>query len=608
LTRPGRWISLGVAAAGKSHGPARAAEEKRTMAASSLIIRNGTVVDGSGGAPFVADVGVKHGKIVEIGKIAWRADEEIDAEGLLVTPGFVDIHTHYDAQALWSNHIDPSSWHGVTTVMFGNCGVGFAPCKPEQRDMLVALMEGVEDIPEVVLTEGLPWNWESFPQFLDRLGERRLDMDVVMQVPHAALRVFVMGERGFAREPSSDADRREMARLTVEGIQAGALGFSTSRTIIHKTLKGEHTPTLGAAEEELAVIGEGMRQAGAGWMQVITDFDDPVGEFQLLRRVAERSGVPMSLTLAQREGSKANHWRLLLGLIEQANQDGVPIVAQILGRQIGTNFGFELTESPFSQRPSWKAIARLPFPEKLALLRTPEFRAKLLAEETIGDVQKRRLNTWDRIFVLGDPPDYEPKVEDSIAGRAARAGVPPADYAYDLMLENGGRTLLYRPVTNYVDGNLDVCAEMMRHPNTVMGLGDGGAHLGAICDAACTTHTITHWTRDRTRGPRMDLAWIIKRLTREPALAVGLNDRGVIAPGYKADLNIIDYARLRLRPLEVVYDLPANGRRLIQKSDGYVATIVSGVPTYRDGTPTAALPGRLVRGAQPDARTAAAAE
>jgi N-acyl-D-aspartate/D-glutamate deacylase len=568
---------------------------------STLIIRNGTVVDGSGGAPFVADVGVKDGKIVEVGTIAWRADEEIDAAGLLVTPGFVDIHTHYDAQAMWSSHIDPSSWHGVTTVMFGNCGVGFAPCKPEQRDMLVALMEGVEDIPEVVLTEGLPWNWETLPQFLDALGARQFDMDVVMQVPHAALRVFVMGERGFAREPSTDADRREMARLTVEGIKAGALGFSTSRTIIHKTLKGEHTPTLGAAEEELAVIGDAMRQEGAGWMQVITDFDDPVEEFKLLRRIAERAGVPMSLTLAQREGSKANHWRVLLDLIADANKDGVPMVAQILGRQIGLNFGFEMTEHPFSARPSWKTLAGLTYPEKLAILRQPDFRAKLLAEETVGDVQKRRLNSWDRIFVLGDPPDYEPPVETSIAGRAARAGVSPAELAYDLMLEKDGKALLYRPVTNYVDGNLDVCAEMMRHPNTVMGLGDGGAHVGAICDAACTTHTITHWTRDRTRGPRMDLAWIVKRLTREPALAVGLNDRGVIAPGYKADLNIIDYDRLRLHPLEVVYDLPAKGRRLIQKSDGYVATIVSGVAVSRDGSPTGALPGRLVRGAQQDA-------
>jgi N-acyl-D-aspartate/D-glutamate deacylase len=577
------------------------------MTGSSLIIRNGTVVDGTGGAPFLADVGVKDGKIVEIGKIAWRADEEVDAEGLLVTPGFVDIHTHYDAQAMWSHHIDPSSWHGVTTTMFGNCGVGFAPCKPEHRDMLVKLMEGVEDIPEIVMTEGLPWNWETLPDFLDRLAERRLDMDVAMQVPHAALRVFVMGERGFRREPSTDDDRREMARLTAEGIRAGALGFSTSRTLFHKTLKGEHTPSLGVAEAELAAIGDGLRAARGGWMQVITDFDDPVAEFQLLRRVATRAGVPMALTLAQREG-KADHWRLLLGLIAEANRDGVPMVAQILGRQIGTNFGFEISQHPFSERPSWKAIAGLPFERKLAILRDPAFRARLIAEETVNPTQQRRLNTWDRIFVLGDPPDYEPRIEDSIAGRAARAGVPPAEYVYDLMLENGGKTLLYRPITNYVDGNLDVCAEMMRHPNTVMGLGDGGAHLGFICDAACTTHTIVHWTRDRTRGPKMDLPWIIKRLTREPAQAVGLRDRGVIAPGYKADLNVIDYDKLRLKPMEVVYDLPAGGRRLIQKSDGYVATVCSGAVTYRDGAPTGELPGRLVRGAQADARTAKAAE
>jgi len=577
------------------------------MTQSSLIVRGGTVVDGTGGAPRRADVGIRDGKIVEVGTIGWRADREIDADGLLVTPGFVDIHTHYDAQAMWSHHIDPSSWHGVTTTMFGNCGVGFAPCKPEHRDMLVKLMEGVEDIPEVVMTEGLPWNWETLPDFLDRLGERQLDMDVAMQVPHAALRVFVMGERGFRREPSTDDDRRAMARLTAEGLRAGALGFSTSRTLFHKTLKGEHTPSLGAAEEELAAIGDGLRAAGTGWMQVITDFDDPVAEFHLLRRVAERAGVPMALTLAQREG-KADHWRLLLDLIEQANREGVPMIAQILGRPIGTNFGFEISQHPFSERPSWKAIAALPFERKLEILRDPTFRARLIAEETVNPVQKKRLNTWDRIFVLGDPPDYEPKVEDSIAGRAARAGVPPAEYAYDLMLENGGKTLLYRPITNYVEGNLDVCGAMMRHPNTVMGLGDGGAHYGFICDAACTTHTIIHWTRDRTRGPKMALPFIVKRLTREPALAIGLNDRGVIAPGYKADLNVIDYDKLRLKPLEVVYDLPAGGRRLIQKSDGYVATVCSGAITHRDGTPTGELPGRLVRGTQPDARTAAAAD
>jgi N-acyl-D-aspartate/D-glutamate deacylase len=561
---------------------------------SSLVIRGGTVFDGNGGEPFVADVLVLDGKIAQIGAVTQRGDREIDARGKLVTPGFVDIHTHYDGQAIWSNRIDPSSWHGVTTIMMGNCGVGFAPCKPKDRDILVALMEGVEDIPEVVITQGLDWSWETFPEYLDRLGERQFDVDVVTQVPHAAIRVFVMGDRGANREPATPEDMREMARLTVEGIKAGALGFSTSRAIIHQTLDGRHTPTFGAAEEELAVISEAMGELGAGWFQLITDFDDPVDEFHLLRRVAERGKRPMSLTLAQREG-KDGHWKLLLDLIAQSNADGIPMWAQVMGRPIGLNLGFEISSNPFMDRPSYKAIAHLPFPERLAELRRPEVRAAILSEQTQDPAIKRRLEKFDRLFVLADPPDYEPPVSDSIAAKAERLGIEAQALAYDTMLEG---VFLYRPITNYVDGNLDVCGEMMQHPNALMGLGDGGAHVSVICDSATVTHSVVHWTRDRTRGPKLGLPWLIQKLTRDPAAAVGLHDRGVLAPGYKADINVIDYDRLKVNPLRVQYDFPSSGRRLMQDSEGYVATIVSGVVVRENGVATADLPGRLVRGEQ----------
>lgn len=562
--------------------------------ASSLVIRGGTVIDGNGGEPFVADVLVLDGKIAKVGTVAQRGDREIDATGKLVTPGFVDIHTHYDGQAIWSNRIDPSSWHGVTTIMMGNCGVGFAPCKPKDRDVLVALMEGVEDIPEVVITKGLDWSWETFPEYLDRLGERQFDVDVVTQVPHAAIRVFVMGERGANREPATPEDMREMARLTVEGIKAGALGFSTSRAIIHQTLDGRHTPTFGAAEEELAVISEAMGELGAGWFQLITDFDDPVEEFHLLRRVAERGRRPMSLTLAQREG-KDGHWKLLLDLIAKSNADGIPMWAQVMGRPIGLNLGFEISNNPFMDRPSYKAIAHLPFPERLEQLRRPEVRAAILSEKTEDPAIARRLGKFDRLFVLADPPDYEPPVSDSIAAKAERMGVHPEALSYDTMLEG---VFLYRPITNYVDGNLDVCGEMMQHPNALMGLGDGGAHVSVICDSATVTHSVVHWTRDRTRGPKMNLPWLIQKLTRDPAAAIGLHDRGVLAAGYKADINVIDYDALKVNPLRVQYDFPSNGRRLMQDSEGYVATIVSGVVVRENGVATADLPGRLVRGEQ----------
>jgi len=562
-----------------------------------LVIRNGTVIDGTGAAAFEADVAMANGRILAVGRIAGKGTEEIDARGMLVTPGFIDPHTHYDAQATWSSHITPSSWNGVTTTLFGNCGVGFAPCRPAQREMLVKLMEGVEDIPEVVLTEGLPWNWHSFPDFLQALDARSYDMDVAAQVPHAALRVHVMGERGADREPATEQDRAEMARLAAEGIEAGALGFSTSRTLNHKTLDGRSIPTLNAEEAELAAIASALRDVGQGWMQVISDFEDVEDEFGMLRRLVSVSRRPMAITLLQRD-NKPEEWRRLAGWIAEANAAGLPMLGQVLTRPTGILLGFEISQNPFVNRPSYQAIASLPFEQRIAMLRQPDFRARLIAE-TGGDAgMGRRVAKWDRIFPLGDPPDYEPPPEASVAAMAARQGRKPEDVAYDLLLQRDGRAILYRPLSNYSYGNLDTVHDMLEHDATIVGLGDGGAHVGVLCDSSAISYMLTHWTRDRTRGAKFALPWAIRRVTRDSAAAIGLHDRGVIAPGYKADINVIDYDRLQLRPPEVVYDLPSGGRRLVQRTDGYVATIVSGVPVYRDGDATGALPGRLVRGTQ----------
>ena len=566
---------------------------------SSLVIRGGTIVDGLGGDPYEADVAISDGQIVAIGRsLATNGvGEEIDARGKLVTPGFVDVHTHYDAQATWSSQLTPSTWNGVTTVLTGNCGVGFAPCEPDRRDMLVRLMEGVEDIPEVVLTEGLPWNWRSFPDYLDALSARAYDADVATQVPHAALRVHVMGQRGADREPATEQDRRQMAQLAAEGIRVGALGFSTSRTLNHRSIDGQPTPTLNAAEAELAEIAVRLREAGAGWLQVVSDFDEPEAEFAMLRRLVERSGRPMSITLLQSE-ARPDEWSRLLRRIGEANAAGLRITGQVRSRPTSVLLGFELSQNPFMGRPSYKRIAHLPFAERIARLRQPEFRARLLGEEQEGDRAARRAGRWERLFPLGDPPNYEPPPDTSIAARAARAGVRPEEIAYDLLMERNGRGILYLPVTNYAAGNLDVVREMIADPNTLLGLGDGGAHVGIMCDATATSYTLTHWTRDRRRGELFPIAWAVKRLTRDNAAAIGLHDRGLLQPGHKADINILDYDRLRLRAPEVVYDLPAGGRRLIQRTDGFAATLVAGVPVYREGEATGSLPGRLVRGPQ----------
>jgi N-acyl-D-aspartate/D-glutamate deacylase len=565
----------------------------------SLIIRNGTVVDGTGAKPFEADVAIEGGKIVAVErKITQRGAEEIDAKGQMVAPGLVDIHTHYDGQVTWSGEVTPSSQLGVTTVLMGNCGVGFAPVRKGDHGLLIKLMEGVEDIPEPVLTAGLPWNWESFGDYLDALGSRHYDADIATQLPHAALRVYVMGERGVDREPATDTDCQEMRRLSAEAMRQGALGFGTSRTINHKSSDGRHIPTLTAEESELTAIAMGMKDAGAGVMQIVSDLRDVEAEFAMLRRIMEKSGRPLSISLAQNDRAP-DRWRQTLGLISQASDDGLQVKAQVCGRAIGLMLGLELTRNPFFTHPTYKKIAHLPLKQRVAEMRKPEVRAAILSEEPMNhrDVLERIAN-FERIFVLGDPPDYEQAPEQSLAGIARRTGKRAEEIAYDVLLEREGSGMLYVPLLNYVSGNLDTTREMLTHRDTLPGLGDGGAHVGIICDASTPTFLLTHWARDRKRGAKLPIETVISRQARQTAAAVGLNDRGVIAAGYKADINVIDFDRLTLRAPEVAYDLPTGGRRLMQRAEGYVATIVSGAVVRREGADTGARPGRLVRGAQ----------
>jgi N-acyl-D-aspartate/D-glutamate deacylase len=572
------------------------------MATFDVVIRGGSVVDGTGAPPRSADVAIKDGRVAEVGKVDAGdavATRTIEADGALVTPGFVDIHTHYDGQATWDSQLLPSAWHGVTTVVFGNCGVGFAPVRPADHDKLIELMEGVEDIPGAALHEGLTWGWESFPQYLDALEERPHDIDFAAQVPHGALRLFVMGERGANREPATPEEIAQMGEIVREAVEAGALGFTTSRTLNHRTSKGEPTPTLTAAEEELVGIAEAMGASGKGVLEVVTDFLDMEREFSTFRHMVEASGRPLSVSLAQ-GGHRPEQYREILGLLAEANADGLPMRAQVAARAVGILQGLQGSASPFGMTDAWKTIQSSSFDERLAAMREPSFRQRLIAEERA--VQERIVasghNRYERMFPLGDPPDYEPAPEDSVSARAARAGVDPVEYLYDLLLEDDGRAFVYVPVLNYAGGNLDPVREMLAHPNTVPGLSDGGAHVGMICDGSFPTTLLTHWGRDRSRGDRLDVAALIAGQTRGTAEAVGLLDRGLLAPGMKGDVNVIDFDGLTLRSPTMSFDLPAGGRRLLQRAEGYLHTFVSGTEVYAGGEHTGALPGRLLRGAQ----------
>lgn len=571
------------------------------MARYDLIIRNGIVHDGLGSPARRADVAVLDGKIAAIGDIAGSAPQELDAGGLLVTPGFVDVHTHYDGQSTWEQRLAPSCFHGVTSVVMGNCGVGFAPCKPDQRDMLVKVMEGVEDVPEVVMTEGLPWNWETFPEYLDALEARQFDMDIAAQLPHSALRVYVMGERAATQEAPTAQDLQRMRELTREAIEAGALGVTTSRNMLHRTKAGELAPSLFSEEEELAALAEGLKDAGKGVLQIIpAPMGDAESEFAIMRRLAERSGRPLSYSLIQMPAGDPLAWKKSLNALSQAAQDGLDMRAQVAPRPVGMFYGLELSFHPFAYHPSYKAIRDLPLAERVRRMQDPYFREQLLSEqaEDTNPVNLKTVKAFQFSYAWHDEPNYEPQPHQRMDRLAEAAGKSVEEYAYDLLIAHGGTGIFYLPGANYRDGNLKAVREMLGHPQAVVGLADGGAHYGMICDASFPTFFLTRWARDAEPQERIDLPKAIAALTSEPARLAGLMDRGRIVVGMKADLNLIDFDRLKVNVPTVTHDLPAGGRRMRQTAEGYVATLVSGVVTYRNGEATGALPGRLVRGPQ----------
>jgi N-acyl-D-aspartate/D-glutamate deacylase len=561
--------------------------------AHDMVIRGGAVVDGLGGEPTEGDVAVDGGRISAVGLVADGGRTEIDARGKLVTPGFVDIHTHYDGQATWDPHLAPSSWHGVTTAVMGNCGVGFAPVHPGDQRRLIELMEGVEDIPGSVLDEGLDWSWETFGEYLDAVERQPHDIDVAAQLPHGALRLYVMGERGARLEPATDDDAAQMRSITAGALRAGALGVSTSRTLNHRTVTGDPTPSLKATAAELQALAGGIADAGHGVFEMISDFPDLDAEFDIIRSIVTISGQMLTLSLAQSNRS-SEAWRSVLDKIAEAQADGLPIRAQVAPRPIGVLLGLQATLNPFNACPSYRQLASKSLAEKVAALRDPSVRPQVLAEKA----EHPRWPDFDRLFALGDPPDYEPPRSASVASRAERLGVTPAEVAYDLLLDDDGHSLLFAPFANYADFGLDATREMLVHPDTVIGLGDGGAHVGTISDGSFPTYALSHWGRDRDHG-RLDVAWLVEQQTSRTAHTVGLLDRGVLAPGLRADINVIDFDALRCERPTMAFDLPAGGKRLLQQARGYDATIVAGEVIARDGQHTGALPGRLVRGPQP---------
>lgn len=566
-----------------------------------LVIRGGTIVDGLGGEPYVGDVALSNGVIAAVGTVDGAGTREIDATGLLVTPGFVDLHTHYDGQAVWSDRLTPSSAHGVTTAVMGNCGVGFAPCRAEDHDVLVDVMAGVEDIPGVVMVDGLPWNWETFPEFLDALDARHRDIDVAALLPHSPLRVYVMGSRGVDREPATPEDLAMMRKLAAEAVQVGALGFASSRFTLHKTQSGRPIPSYDADRAEIEAIARGVEDAGGGLIQFVPDLvaGDYEPVLQTVFDVAEDVGLPVTFTLAI--GNAGDPFFVdALTMVEKANAAGGDITAQIFPRPIGLVLGLELSGNPFVTYPSYQEIAGLPLAEKVAEMRKPEVRERILADTPASDGHPLMFaaQAFEWMFPMGDPPNYEPPRSESIASRARARGVSPLEEAYDRLLDDDGHAMLLVTLANFRDGSLDTVAELIRREDVVLGLGDGGAHYGMICDASFPTYMLTHWARDRASG-RLTVAEAVRELTSVPARVAGLADRGRIAVGYKADLNVIDHAAVRLHRPVVTYDLPAGGRRLDQSADGYVATIVSGEVIAENGVPTAARPGRLIRGRQP---------
>jgi len=582
-----------------------------------LVIRGGKVVDGTGEDAREGDVAVTDGRITQVGKVSGAARRTIDADGRLVTPGFVDIHTHYDAQATWDPHLLPSGWHGVTTAVCGNCGVGFAPAAPERREWLIGLMEGVEDIPGSALSEGIRWNWEWFPEYLDARDATPLAVDLGTHVPHGAVRAYVMGERGARNEAATAEDIERMYQLVSEGLEAGALGFSTSRTMGHRAVDGEPVPGSFAQEDELFGIGRALQDSGLGVFELAgagaggdaagDGPDDALKEIDWMHRLSAEIGRPVSFAMLQFE-SRPDQWRELIEICCRTRSAGANVVAQYAARPFGVLSGHQTEANVFLNRPAYRAIAHLPLAERVAKLRDPAVRAQILGpeRESAGGFGAMMDNpaTLARLFPLGDPPDYEPGPEKSIAAVAQREGRSADEVLYDYMLRDDGRELLLLPLLNYANGNLDLMEEIMRRDETVLSLGDGGAHCGLICDASLPTFMLTHWSRDRSRGPKIPVELAVRRMTRDTAQLYGLLDRGLVKPGYKADLNVIDFDGLRLRRPEMAYDLPGGARRLLQRVDGYDYKILSGEVVMEDMVATGPTPGRLIRGGKPAPATA----
>ena len=570
-----------------------------------LVIRGGTVVDGTGGSSMVADVAVEGDRIVAVGTDLGAGREEIDARGKIVTPGFVDVHTHYDGQATWDQEMAPSSWHGVTTVVMGNCGVGFAPARPDRHDWLIGLMEGVEDIPGTALAEGMSWEWETFPEYMDALEKLPRTIDVACHVPHGAVRAYVLGDREQPGAVPTAEDIAEMSRIVEEGVRAGALGFSTSRTVIHKSVNGEVVPGTTATAEELIEIGRAMGRVGYGVFEMASDLNREWNEFDWMGKLSRETGLPVTFAALQ---SIAKELPLdeQIETMRAENAKGANIVAQIALRGNGIIMAWRGTVHPFRFRPSWRAIEGLSWDEQKAKLLDPAFKAQLLSEdndfsEAPQDIMGLLMvvaGGWTMQFEMDEDFDYEPGADASIAARATAAGVDPAEYAYDLLCRDDATGFAYLPILNYADGNLDFLEALQDSDDTVNSLSDGGAHCGTICDAASPTFMLQHWVRDRKRGGRVPLERAIKRQCRDTALLYGLEDRGLVAPGYLADLNVIDMDAIKLGKPWLAFDLPAGGKRLLQKADGYVATVKSGVVTFRDGEAQGAYPGGVIRGPQ----------
>ena len=564
-----------------------------------LVIRGGTVVDGEGGTPVVVDVAVDDGRIVAVGTELGEAAEEIDATGKVVTPGFVDIHTHYDGQVTWDPTLSPTGWHGVTTLVLGNCGVGFAPVQPEKRSWLIGLMEGVEDIPGTALHDGIRWAWETFPEYLDALDATPTALDVAALAPHGAIRAYVMGERGAKNQPASPEDIERIAAIVQEAVEAGAVGVSTSRTILHTAVDGEPVPGTFAAEDELFAMGHALAAAGRGVFELAPagiqgeDMSAPDREVAWMRKLAGETGRPITYGFVQHDVAP-DDWKRLLEAAGEAHADGVPLRPQVTGRPIGMMLGLQ-SFHPFRTRPTYLELAELPLEERVERMRDPEVRAAILGEADLVPMPAYVGMGLDRIFGLGDPPEYEPDPSSSIAARAERLGVDPYEVLYDELLADEGRNLLMRPLLGYSDFDLEPVREMLLHPATVLGIGDGGAHVSVICDASTPTWMLTHWVRDRSRGPKLPIGTVVRKMTKDNAELYGFDDRGVIAAGRRADLNVIDLDRLTLHAPEFRHDLPSGAPRLVQEAEGYVATIVAGTVTRRHDTDTGARPGGLVR-------------